>query len=112
LAPFVAAQSGEPKRVLILMQEDLSFPIFRAIDENLRATLRDGAPEGILIFSEHLDRIHFPDPEVQAQREAGIKQKYASSKLDLLVAVGDVPTDMFPGVSPCLSERKSPTPTA
>jgi len=98
LAPFVAAQPNEPKRVLILMQEDLNWPIFRAIDENLRATLRNGAPEGILIFGEHLDRIQFPDPQIQA-RVTGIRRKYANTKLDLVVGVGDVPTDLFPGVS-------------
>jgi len=97
-ASLGAAQSKEPKRVLILMQEDLSWPIFRLIDENVRATLRHGSPEGILIFSEHMDRTHFPDPQVQAQRAAGIQQKYANSKLDLVIEAGDFPTDMFPSV--------------
>jgi len=97
-APFVAAQSGEPKRVLILMQEDVTFPVFRLIDENVRTTLRRGLPGGVLIFSEHMDLFHFPDPMSQAQKKVWVQKKYASSKLDLVIAVGEVPTDMFPTV--------------
>ena len=97
-SPLAVAQSNEPKRVLILMQEDLSWPLFRAIDENVRATLQNGSPGGILIFGEHLDRIHFPDPQLQAQRVTGIQQKYANEKLDLVIGVGDVPADLFPRV--------------
>jgi PAS domain S-box-containing protein len=91
-----AAQNKEPKRVLILLEEDLSWPVFRAIDENVRATLREGSPGGVLIFSEHLDRVHFPDPQVQARQNASIQKKYAGSRLDLVIAVGDVPPNLFP----------------
>jgi PAS domain S-box-containing protein len=93
-----ATQPNEPKRVLILMQEDLSWPVFRAIDENARTTLRAGSPEGILIFSEAMDLTHFPDPMSQAQKKTWIQKKYAELKLDLVIGVGDVPTDLFPSV--------------
>jgi PAS domain S-box-containing protein len=98
LASLAEAQSNEPRRVLLLMQEDLSWPIFRLIDENVRATLGHGSPEGILIFGEQMDRIHFPDPKIQAQREAWVQRKYADSKLDLVIEVGDFPRDMFSNV--------------
>jgi PAS domain S-box-containing protein len=98
LASLAEAQSNERKRVLLLMQEDLSWPIFRLIDENVRVTLGHGSPEGILIFSEHMDRIHFPDPKIQAQRQAWVQRKYADSKLDLVIEVGDFPRDLFPNV--------------
>jgi PAS domain S-box-containing protein len=91
------AQDKEPKRVLILLEEDLSWPAFRAIDENIRATLRRDSP-GLRIFSEHLDRVHFPDPQVQARQNTSIQRKYAGSNLDLVIDVGDVPPDLFPGV--------------
>src|SRR5579863_3337444 len=93
-----AAQNQEPKRVLILLEEDLSWPVFRLIDENLRATLREDSPGGVRVFSEHLDRVHFPDPQVQARQQVLIQRKYAGSNLDLVIAVGDVPLDVFPGV--------------
>ncbi len=96
LGPPAPAQSHEPKQVLILMQEDLSWPMFRRIDENIRATLQRGSPDGIVIFSEYMDRIHFPDPTVQAQRTAWIKRKFVKSNLDLVIAVGEVPLDVFP----------------
>src|SRR5271167_3294438 len=98
LASLTIAQSTEPKRVLILLQEDLSWPVFRSVDENARAVLRAGLPQGVLIFGEHLDHVQFPDPSLQEQQQAWIQQKYANTKLDLVMGVGDVPTDMFPQV--------------
>jgi hypothetical protein len=114
ISSSAATSSYTPKRVLLLMQEDLSWPIFREIDENARATLRSGSPGGLVIFSEHMDRVHFPDPLFQAQQAAWIQQKYANSGLDLVIGVGDVPTDLFPlvpllymGTSP---QQRIPTP--
>jgi PAS domain S-box-containing protein len=98
LASAGAAQTNEPKRVLIISQEDLTWPAYRLIDENARTALRAGLPEGILIFSEHLDRVHFPDAQFQGQQAAWIQRKYADAKIDLVIAVADVPTDIFPGV--------------
>jgi PAS domain S-box-containing protein len=98
LSSVGAAQSNEPKRVLIISQEDLTWPAYRLIDENARTALRAGSPEGILIFSEHLDRVHFPDAQFQEQQAAWIQRKYANAKIDLVIAVADVPTDIFPGV--------------
>jgi PAS domain S-box-containing protein len=98
LAPLVAAQVNEPKRVLLLMQEDLSWPIFRLIDENVRTTLRNGSPGGVLFFSEHMDLLHFPDETSQMEKRDWIQRKYADTKLDLVVGAGEVPTDLFPNV--------------
>src|SRR5271165_2623611 len=116
LSSVSAAQSNEPKRVLIVSQEDLTWPAYRLIDENARAALRAGSPEGILIFSEHLDRVHFPDPKFQEQQKAWIQRKYADAKIDLVIAVADVPTDIFQGV-PVLHVgtdplKKRPSPSA
>ena len=102
------AETHEPKHVLLLMQEDISWPAFRLIDENARTVLRAGLPPGSLIFSEHLDRVHFSDPQFQAQQAADIQRKYANSKLDVIIGVGDVPTDLFPGV-PFLYVRTDPS---
>jgi PAS domain S-box-containing protein len=98
LSSVIAAQSNDPKRVLILMEEDVSWPVYRLMDENIRATLTSSLPGQILIFSEHLDRDHFRDVAIQTEQIAWIKKKYANSKLDLVIEVGDVPADLFPGV--------------
>jgi PAS domain S-box-containing protein len=98
LSSVCGAQSNEPKRVLIISQEDLTWPAYRLIDENARTVLRAGSPEGILIFSEHLDRVHFPDQTFQEQQKAWIQRKYADAKIDLVIGVADVPTDIFLGV--------------
>jgi PAS domain S-box-containing protein len=103
-----AAQPQAPKRVLLLMQEDVSWPAFRLIEENLRATLRSTLPGSLLIFSEHLNRVHFPDPAFQSQQSAWIQKKYESTKFDLVIGVGDVPTDLFPGI-PLLYLRTDPS---
>ncbi len=84
--------------MLILTEEDVSWPIFRLMDENLRSTLRDGLGGGVQIFSEHLDVAHFPEHAIQAEQRTWIKKKYANSGLDLVICVGEVPTDLFPGV--------------
>jgi hypothetical protein len=84
LCSVAKAQSNEPKRVLILLENDVSWPIFPLVDESLRATLRNGSPRGILIFSEHLDRGQFPDLAIQTAQEDLIKMKYANSKIDLV----------------------------
>ncbi len=104
----VLAQISEPKHVLILMQEDNTWPAFRLVNENARAALRGGLPEGSVVFTEHLDRVYFPDAQFQAQEAAGIQRKYANSKLDLVIGVGDVPTDLFPGI-PLLYLRTDPS---
>src|SRR5580692_851610 len=98
LSSVGAAQSNEPKRVLIISQEGLTWPAYRLIAENARTVLRAGSPEGILIFSEHLDRVHFQDEKFQEQQKAWIQRKYADAKIDLVIGVADVPTDIFPGV--------------
>jgi PAS domain S-box-containing protein len=108
-ASVAPAQTNDTKNVLILMQEDISWPAFRLIDENTRAVLRSDLPAGSLVFSEHLDRVHFPNPEFQAQQLAGIRRKYANARIDLIIGVGDVPTDLFPGV-PMLYVRTDPLP--
>jgi PAS domain S-box-containing protein len=116
LSPVGVAQSNDPKRVLIISQEDLTWPAYRMIDENARTALRGGLPEGILIFSEHLDRVHFPDAQFQEQQAAWIQRKYANAKINLVIAVADVPTDIFPDV-PVLHVgtdplKKRPSPSA
>ena len=98
LASPLASQSDVPKRVLILLENDVSWPAFRLIDENVRATLHAGSPGGISIFSEHLDRVHFPDSALQTEQMTWIKKKYANSNLDLVIAVGDIPPALFPGL--------------
>jgi len=98
LTSHTAAQSREPKRVLLLLEEDVHWPAFRLIDENLRTVLRGGSPSGIAIFSEHLDRAHFRDAAIQAEQVAWIQKKYANSNLDLVIAVGEVPAGLFPDV--------------
>jgi PAS domain S-box-containing protein len=94
----LAAQSKEPKHVLILLQEDLTWPALRLFHENPTAIIRNGTPEGVRFFTEALDRTHFPDPAIRAQGASWIQQKYAKEKLDLVIGLGDVPPDLFPDV--------------
>jgi PAS domain S-box-containing protein len=104
LAPFsrvwskVPADPKEQKHVLILMQEDPSWPVYRLLDENIRSTLHNALPGSLLIFGEHLDETHFPDPEIQRAEVEGIKKKYTGTRLDLIIAIGEVPANLFPGV--------------
>lgn len=74
--PSSPAQSNEPKRVLLLLENDVSWPIFRLADENARTILPNGLPEGVAIFSWHLDREHFLDRAIQAAVKDPIKKFY------------------------------------
>jgi len=70
LASLSAAQSYEPKPVLTLPENDSSWPAYRLVVENARATLRAGSPGEIFILDEHPDRVLFPDPQFQAEQAA------------------------------------------
>jgi PAS domain S-box-containing protein len=91
-------QTAGSKRVLILMEEDVTWPAFRLINDNLQSTLRRGTPEGIVVFAEHLDLAHFADPALRAEQGTLVQKKYANTNLDLVVTVGDVPLNLFPQI--------------
>jgi PAS domain S-box-containing protein len=42
--------------------------------------------------------VHFQNPAIQSEQLSWIRKKYANSRLNLVIAVGDVPTDLFPSV--------------
>lgn len=104
----VPSAATEAKRILIVMEEDTTWPAFRLISENLQNTLRRGVPGGIVVFAEHLDLAHFADPALRVQQASLVQKKYASTNLDLVIAVGDVPLDLFPQV-PLLSLNADPS---
>jgi len=52
LAPLVAAQSNEPKRVLLLMQEDPSWPMLRLIDGKSGQNNREDVKVGFVEAEE------------------------------------------------------------
>jgi PAS domain S-box-containing protein len=91
-----------------LMEEDVTWPAYRLINENLQSELRRGVPEGIVVFSEDLDLAHFTDPAIRAEQGVLVQKKYANTNLDLVIAVGDVPLDLFPKV-PLLSLNADPS---
>ena len=80
------------------MEEDVSWPVYSLVDENIRATLKSGLPGEILIFSEHLDRDHFRDIAIQTEQIAWIKKKVCEFQIGPREWVGDVPAGLFPGV--------------
>jgi PAS domain S-box-containing protein len=80
------------------MEEDVTWPAFRLINENLQSTLRRGTPEGIVVFAEHLDLAHFADPVVRAEQGTFVQKKYRNTNLDLVITIGEVPLGLFPQV--------------
>ena len=56
------------------MEEDVSWPVYRLMDENIRATLTSSLPGQILIFSEHLDRTIFGMLPFKPSKLHGLKK--------------------------------------
>ncbi|HKM89806.1 MAG TPA: PAS domain S-box protein [Candidatus Acidoferrales bacterium] len=98
LSSAAAGQSNHPKRILILMENDATWPAFRRIEQNARTTLLSKLPSDTQVFNEDMDRGLFDEPLLLEEQAALIQHKYSKIGLDLVIAVGNVPLELFPGV--------------
>jgi signal transduction histidine kinase len=91
-----AATPDALKRVLLVYQDEMRLPGEQAVDSGIRSVF--GNALSIQIYSEHLDQSLFPDPGFQKEQLDWFRRKYSDRKIDLIIAVGVVPTDLLPGV--------------
>lgn len=99
-----AGPDGRPRRVLSIHAFEPGVPV----DAIFTAGLRAGLPLGtdLALYSEHLDRLRFPEPAYEVGFGAWLRTKYAAEPPDAIVAVGadaldflaDPRTAPFPGV--------------
>ncbi len=92
------------RRVLSIHAYEPGVPADAIFTAALRAALPLGSE--VALYSEHLDRLRFPDPAYEEGFRAWLRGKYARTPPDVLVAVGadaieflaDPATTPFPGV--------------
>jgi PAS domain S-box-containing protein len=119
--PTAAAPIREVRRILILNEENATYPGIRIINQAIQAGLND-SPYQLQLYSEYMDTSLFPDQAVQQEFRDSYIRKYQNIKLDVIITVGPSPLKfmqeehqrVFPGVPivfclPTLSATGLPT---
>jgi len=83
-----AAANQEPKRVLVVLPEDLRFASVDAINQILRSSLRNSSKVLVETFVEQLDEQRIPLNLYEKEYVAFLQRKYANQKIDLVIPVG------------------------
>jgi hypothetical protein len=97
--------AAETKNVLMLFSNDSLLPAGNAISSSFRSRLESENRDGVEVFTEFLDADRFPGPAHQARMESLLRDKYASTPIDLAIAIGPQALDflsqrrqsLFPG---------------
>jgi PAS domain S-box-containing protein len=87
---------AEPKRVLLIYQDQMYVPAERALDSGILSVI-GGKPE-IQIYSEHLDTYSASDLKLQTAQLASVRNKYRNRGIDLVIAAGVLPQTILPGI--------------
>ena len=90
-----APRVAEPKRILLVYQNEMSLPGERAVDSGIRSVLGNNLQ--FQLYSEHLDLMLFPGSTFQARQVAWYRNKYRNQKIDLVIAVGLDSQTVLPG---------------
>jgi len=103
--PTAAAPTKEVRRILILNEENATYPGISVINQGIQAGLNDSHYQ-LQLYSEYMDTSLFPDQAVQQEFRDSYIRKYRNLKLDLIITVGPSPLQFmqevhqksFPGV--------------
>jgi signal transduction histidine kinase len=118
---LVSPAAAEPRKtILLVFDEDPDFPGLSVIDSNLRETFKAGLPGGVEFCSEALNLSQFKNPGYEGVLRDYFRRKYASKRVDLIVAVMQPALDfvrreapsIFPGVPIVFTGLDSSSPTA
>jgi PAS domain S-box-containing protein len=85
--PAATASEGV-KRVLLLFESESNLPASVTMETSIRDTLRARYPGGLIVYSEYLDLDRFPEPAHDPGRVAFLGEKYASTAIDVVIAIG------------------------
>ena len=102
---IAAAPTKEVRRILILNEENATYPGITIINQGIQAGLND-SPYQLQLYSEYMDTSLFPDPAIQQELRDAYIRKYQNRKLDVIITVGPSPLKFmqevhqkaFPGV--------------
>ena len=90
LAPIVKSQdSGVNKKVVVLYWDSKDFPGNVSFDQGFQAGMRSEPSSQWEIFSEYLDSTRFPGEHQAELLRDYLREKYASQKIDAVVATPD-----------------------
>ena len=103
--PIAAAPTKETRRILILNEENATYPAISIINQGIQTALID-SPYHLEFYSEYMDTSLFPDPGVQQAFRDFYLRKYQNRKPDVIITVGPSPLKFmqevheraFPGV--------------
>jgi len=103
--PSAATPTKEVRRILILNEENATYPGINIINQGIQAGLND-LPYQLQLYSEYMDTSLFPDQAIQQEFRDSYIRKYRNLKLDLIITVGPSPLKFmqevhrtaFPGV--------------
>ena len=113
--PNLLADQVKPiRRVVILNEVGVSYPLIDLIDEGIRSSLSD-SPYQIEFYREYMETALFPDPADQQLFRDFYIRKYQNRRPDVIIAVGPSPLkfmiethrQFFPGIPVvfCLPSR-------
>lgn len=83
-----AQEAGQPRRILIVNENDPTQPAVIEIARGLHSGLDDPNPTAFEMYSEYLDASRFPGRENLDRVAANLASKYRDVKLDAIVAIG------------------------
>ena len=84
--PFeLAASPDSARRILVLYPVSDSQPGIFLHDQGLRSSFK-ASREHIVLYNEYLDSVRFPDVEHQRRRAEFLRDKYADTKIDLVIS--------------------------
>ena len=75
-------------RVLMLFSNEGLLAANQLLTNGIQGTLNAGAPGSVEYFSEGLDLVRFPGPQHEERLVGFIREKYASTRFDLVFALG------------------------
>jgi PAS domain S-box-containing protein len=83
-----AQEQAHRPAVLFLYSNESMMPASEAIVRGFREVFDAGVPDRRLLFSEYLNTTRFPGPEHEARMAAFLHDKYAGTRIDLVVVLG------------------------
>jgi PAS domain S-box-containing protein len=86
--PVTAAGSEPDKRVLILIETESNLPASVAVVSAIREAMQSKISSGVVVYEESLDFDRFPEADQKALMTAFLRQKYAKTRIDLIIAGG------------------------
>ena len=104
--PTAAAPTKEVRRILILNEENATYPGINIINQGIQAGLND-SPYQLQLYSEYMDTTLFPDPAVQQELRDSYIRKYQNLKLDVIITVGPSPLKFMQEVHQKSFSRRS-----